>query len=383
MERVDTQNKKYKLIQPIDNNTIGIDIRDVASIATSYLSSKKTFYKFKGNKVIIYPDKRVTYIHDNIFVIDLSVLSDVEIILKDGRIKNITNINGHYVSSKLKPVDDEARKRAKEENALRNALIKCASLCIAGSIIFNVASKKLNNDNEKELENKEKIENYSTINNKNEKFTLAYDDDIETINKKISFIQKNYNLTSQEFWEIAYTVLAEAKNNSYDDAYGVINTIYNRTIDTRWNEYISSLVAGENSGNSLYSQVIAPTQFEGYKSNAYYEYVHMDKNTIVYLPGFCAIIDFLYNNGLGYPDCKYPYMSFMSDYYVFPEEFEFRLGYNAERIVIGGNQYFDPMTLDELSEGYEKTACYYETESSTIILPNQNNNELVRSRGMN
>ena len=45
---------------------------------------------------------------------------------------------------------------------------------------------------------------------------------------KIKYILEKYNLTNEQFKILSAIVLSEAQANSYDDAYAVINTIYNR-----------------------------------------------------------------------------------------------------------------------------------------------------------
>ena len=118
---------------------------------------------------------------------------------------------------------------------------------------------------------------------------------------KITEILQNYNLTKEQFDVIVAVVLGEAAANSYDDAYAVINTIYNRTQSQTWINYVNQVMNCEN-GNNLYYQVICPSQFSVYIDNLYLDY--MNKTD---LPGYQAVIDFLYNK-----EIKHNYLSFVS-----------------------------------------------------------------------
>ena len=109
-----------------------------------------------------------------------------------------------------------------------------------------------------------------------------------TLEDKIENICSEFNLTEEEFNVVCAIVLAESKANSYDDAYAVINTIYNRTISNRWVTYISSLYDVTNAGESLYYQAITPGQFVIYENGRYKEFLGVREGE-----GFNAIIDFL------------------------------------------------------------------------------------------
>ena len=68
---------------------------------------------------------------------------------------------------------------------------------------------------------------------------IALDANI-TKEDKIDYILNKYNLTKNEFNTLTAIVLSEAQSNSYEDAYAVINTIYNRTHAKNWVRSCSS-----------------------------------------------------------------------------------------------------------------------------------------------
>ena len=113
-----------------------------------------------------------------------------------------------------------------------------------------------------------------------------------SIQEKVDWILKNYNLTMSQFKVIIGVVLAEAGPNNYEECYAVINTIFNRSICSRWvnsaNQYL-----GEGKGTNLYSQVINKNQFSVYfAGNKPYRFY--TEETPETMPGVMAIIDFLY-----------------------------------------------------------------------------------------
>lgn len=124
-----------------------------------------------------------------------------------------------------------------------------------------------------------------------------------TKEEKKNYILEKYDLTDKEFKVIVGIVLSEAETNSYEDAYAVINTIYNRTQSKKWIKYINSIY-GDNKGLSLYYQAIAPNQFTVYKSGKYKNNINNTKNK-----GYDAIIDFLYTENI-----LHNYLSFRSNY---------------------------------------------------------------------
>lgn len=127
-------------------------------------------------------------------------------------------------------------------------------------------------------------------------FIEAYLDSLNPYNKnneeKIKWILDQYNLTEEEFKVVVAVTIAEAKGLSYEDAYAVINVIYNRTICSRWINEIKRQT-GEDVGTSLYEQVIAKGQFSVYfyGEKTYRYYLDID---IEEYPGYQAVIDFLY-----------------------------------------------------------------------------------------
>lgn len=123
-----------------------------------------------------------------------------------------------------------------------------------------------------------------------------------TKEEKIKYILDKYNLTEYQFKVICGVVLSEAESNSYEDAYAVINTIYNRTHSKNWIRSVNNTY-GNNSGNNLYYQVIAPNQFSVYESGTYKNNIN-NTNSI----GYNAIIDFLYTENI-----MHNYLSFRSN----------------------------------------------------------------------
>lgn len=118
---------------------------------------------------------------------------------------------------------------------------------------------------------------------------------------KLDYILKNYNLTMEEFKVLCGIVLSEAEGNSYEDAYAVINTIYNRTHAKNWVRSVNGHF-GNGKGNSLYYQSISPGQFTVYKSGSYLRHIN-ETNSV----GYKAILDFLYSENI-----MHNYLSFRS-----------------------------------------------------------------------
>lgn len=122
-----------------------------------------------------------------------------------------------------------------------------------------------------------------------------------TTEDKINYILDNYNLTNEQFKVVVAIVLSEAEGNSYEDAYAVINTIYNRTHSKNWVRSVNKYF-GQGKGNSLYYQAISPNQFTVYRSGAYKKHLNNTKSV-----GYQAIIDFLYTEKV-----MHNYLSFRS-----------------------------------------------------------------------
>jgi len=138
---------------------------------------------------------------------------------------------------------------------------------------------------------------------------------------KIDYILEQYNLTEYQFKVLCGVVLSEAQANSYEDAYAVINTIYNRTQSKSWVKFINNRY-GKDRGKSLYYQVIAPSQFTVYQSGRYKKNMNITTS-----PGYEAIIDFLYTE-----DLIHNYLSFRS------HNIKIK---NSESFSNKGNNYFN------------------------------------------
>ncbi len=123
-----------------------------------------------------------------------------------------------------------------------------------------------------------------------------------TNDDKVDIILEKYNLTYNEFKVIVGVVLAEA-DDTYEDAYAVINTLYNRTHSKNWVGFADNKF-GKGKGNSMYYQAIMPNQFTVYASGSYKK--HMNNTDSL---GYQAIIDFLYTENM-----MHDYLSFRADY---------------------------------------------------------------------
>jgi len=143
---------------------------------------------------------------------------------------------------------------------------------------------------------------------------------------KIKFILEKYDLSEKEFNILSAIVLSEAESNSYDDAYAVINTIYNRTHSKNWVRSISNRY-GKDNGDSLYYQAIAPNQFVVYQHGTYKK--NLNNTDCV---GYDAIIDFLYSE-----EILHNYLSFRAH--------NIKIN-NSESFSDKGNNYFN-----EIKEG--------------------------------
>lgn len=140
---------------------------------------------------------------------------------------------------------------------------------------------------------------------------------------KKNYILDYYNLTNEQFRILCGIVLSEAKSKSYEDAYAVINVIYNRTHDKMWVKWISNSY-GKDKGYSLYYQAIMPRQFVVYEKGSYLKNVGNIKS-----PGYQAILDFLFTE-----DTMHEYLSFRARYVHVKGSVQF---------VEGGNNYFNKM----------------------------------------
>ncbi len=140
---------------------------------------------------------------------------------------------------------------------------------------------------------------------------------------KVSYILKNYNLTKDEFNVLCAIVLSEAAN-TYDDAYAVINTIYNRTHAKNWVRSVDGKF-GKGKGKNLYYQAISPGQFTVYSSGSYKRHLNDTKKV-----GYTAILDFLYTE-----EIMHDYLSFRSH--------SIKVN-GSESFSKNGNNYFNTLT---------------------------------------
>ena len=144
-----------------------------------------------------------------------------------------------------------------------------------------------------------------------------------TDNDKLNYILKTYNLSKDEFNVLCAIVLSEAASN-YEDAYAVINTIYNRTHAKNWVRSVNGKF-GKGKGTSLYYQAISPGQFTVYASGSYKRHLNETKSV-----GYSAIIDFLYTE-----DIMHNYLSFRS------HSIKVK---GSESFSKNGNNYFNTLT---------------------------------------
>ncbi|MBE6157049.1 MAG: hypothetical protein E7161_04855 [Firmicutes bacterium] len=144
-----------------------------------------------------------------------------------------------------------------------------------------------------------------------------------THEEKIEYILTKYNLSKYQFKVLCGIVLSEAQANSYEDAYAVINTIYNRTHSKSWVKYINNRY-GKDKGENLYYQSIAPNQFTVYQSGRYQKNMNNTKSV-----GYDAIIDFLYTE-----EVMHNYLSFRS------HSIKIK---NSESFSNRGNNYFNTL----------------------------------------
>lgn len=135
---------------------------------------------------------------------------------------------------------------------------------------------------------------------------------------KINYILENYGLTNEQFRVLSAIVLSEAETNSYEDAYAVINTIYNRTHSKNWVRSVDNTF-GKGKGENLYYQAISPNQFVVYQHGSYKRHLNSDN--------IDAIIDFLYSE-----EIMHNYLSFRS-HNTYVE--------NYETFSNNGNKYFN------------------------------------------
>lgn len=152
---------------------------------------------------------------------------------------------------------------------------------------------------------------------------------------KISYVLSEYNLTLEQFDILCAIAMAEAKENSYEDAYAVINTIYNRTISKKWNSFCAQYY-GTACARNLYYQAITPGQFVVYENGRYAKFLGKRNGS-----AYNAIMDFLCTKQI-----KHNYLSFKSS------DTEVR---GSVQFVSGGNNYHSILTeSDRISKTQER-----------------------------
>ena len=104
--------------------------------------------------------------------------------------------------------------------------------------------------------------------------------------KAISYICDRYNITYDEFKIVSAIIMAEG-NHTYEEAYCVANTIYNRIHSISSINYVNA-VFGMDVGKSLFYQAVCPNQFVVYQNGRYYEFYNVLSGSV-----FRGIIDML------------------------------------------------------------------------------------------
>ena len=155
-----------------------------------------------------------------------------------------------------------------------------------------------------------------------------YSENEPTTEEKIAVILERENITKEQLDIIIATVKGEAAPESYDDAYAVINTFYNRTISKTWiNEMIRA--TGNDTGDNLYAQITLDNQSQVYTEGTYKQYLGTTEGPI-----YDAVIDFLYTL-----DRKHDYLCFYASYGNIPESVQF---------VENGNWYYSLMPREDM-----------------------------------
>lgn len=216
----------------------------------------------------------------------------------------------------------------------------------------------------------------SKVFDNNEKFNQVLDDTITiqlmkmglidkevTNDEKIAWILKHYELTMEEFKVIVGVVLAEAKGDSYEDAYAVINTIYNRTISLSWIKDIERYQE-EGTGTNPYNQVIQRGQFSVYGSGSYLLFMDATPENN---PGMQAVIDFLYG------EFTYDFDNYKITWSG-PARLHNYLGFRSngselayyEQFTISGNKFISNMTDDDYASNLFTDISEKEVEQKAI-----------------
>jgi len=159
-----------------------------------------------------------------------------------------------------------------------------------------------------------------------------------TNEQRINWILERFNITTEQWRIIVAIITAEAAPNSYQDAFHVANTLYNRTISERWSNcpQITRDFRNEKGiefdGNNIFHHAIAPGQFYVYAGNGRYQ-EFLDRTD---LPQFQAAIDFFFYIDINGP--THNYLQFRS-YDSNPR--------NHTLLTNGGNRFFDILTDED------------------------------------
>jgi len=227
-------------------------------------------------------------------------------------------------------------------HSFKNKLAKASKIALASTsfilivlTIFNMLSKT----KEEPVKQTGEIDNSyeDMINEKNKTFSERFSRNFDfskgdllkyqsiVRENTINFLLQKYGLSREEFDVLCAIVLSESAPNSYDDAYAVINTIYNRTHSKMWVKIINDV--HEGCGQNLYYQATFPRQFVVYEEGRYKE-----KIGVTDVVGYQAILVFLVSE-----TTMHDYLSFRSNKTIVKD---------SERFTETGNNYFDVL-LDE------------------------------------
>ena len=210
------------------------------------------------------------------------------------------------------------------EKGLKKTTCLSLALIILMTSSFAMESSKTRSNTKETYSGQEFVKIQNT---KEEKLAIEIPKEVSN-EEKINVILNREGITREQFDEIVATVVGEAAPGSYEDAYAVINTFYNRTISKTWiNEMIRA--TGEDKGRNLYEQITLINQSEVYTSGRYKEFLETNDG-----PVYQAVIDFLYTL-----DRKHDYLCFFASYGDIPDSVQF---------VPGGNWYYSLMLSEDM-----------------------------------
>lgn len=212
----------------------------------------------------------------------------------------------------------------KDKGLKRTAILGLALIFLVNSS----SAVELDNKNFKEIKNA-RVEEFGNFKPTVDEFVEMPETEkitkpkILTNEEKISVILERENITREQFDIIVATVIGEAAPNSYDDAYAVINTFYNRKTSKVWiNEMLRA--TGVDNGDNLYAQITLDNQSTVYTSGGYLKFLG-----ITDVPGYQAVIDFLYTL-----ESMHEFLCFYASFGDIPDSVQF---------VEGGNWYYSKM----------------------------------------